>query len=60
MSALKQIEKDKKLISLDGTNIKSKLGANAILDESLAVAQSCSYYFKILSIIILEVLMLKF
>ena len=60
MSALKQIEIYKKLISSDGTNIKSKLDANAILDESLAVAQSCSHYLKILSIIILEVLMLKF
>ena len=48
MSALKQIEKDKKLISLDGTNIKSKLGGNAILDESLVIAQSCSHYLKIL------------
>ena len=47
MSSLKQIEIDKKLISLDGTNNKSKLGANAILGVSLAVARAGSHYLKI-------------
>ncbi len=35
---------DKLLIELDGTNNKSKLGANAILGVSLAVAQAAANY----------------
>ena len=35
---------DKMLIELDGTNNKGKLGANAILGVSLAVAQAAANY----------------
>lgn len=38
---------DKMLIELDGTNNKEKLGANAILGVSLAVAQAASNYLGI-------------
>lgn len=38
---------DKKLIALDGTKNKSKLGVNAILAVSLAVARAGSHYLKI-------------
>ena len=38
---------DKMLIELDGTNNKGKLGANAILGVSLAVAQAASNYLGI-------------
>ena len=37
---------DKMLIELDGTNNKSKLGANAILGASLAVASAAAKCFK--------------
>src|SRR5574344_455455 len=40
MSALEQREIDYKMIELDGTPTKSKLGANAILGASLAVAHT--------------------
>jgi enolase len=40
MSALNQAEIDQALIKLDGTPDKSKLGANAILGTSLAVAHA--------------------
>ncbi|MCL4478687.1 MAG: phosphopyruvate hydratase [Deltaproteobacteria bacterium] len=40
MNAYDQINIDRKLIDLDGTETKSKLGANAILGVSLAVAQA--------------------
>ncbi len=40
MSALEQAAIDKKLIELDGTPNKSRLGANALLGVSLAVAQA--------------------
>ncbi|MFC1669990.1 phosphopyruvate hydratase [Spirochaetota bacterium] len=40
MDALNQIEIDNKLIKLDGTKNKSKLGANAILGVSLACAKA--------------------
>ncbi len=40
MNALCQREIDERLISLDGTKNKSKLGANAILGVSLAVARA--------------------
>ena len=42
MRASRQKEIDEKLISLDGTSNKSKLGANAILGVSLAAAHAVS------------------
>jgi len=42
MNALNQIEIDKALIELDGTENKSKLGANATLGVSLAVARAAA------------------
>ncbi|MCD4783643.1 MAG: phosphopyruvate hydratase [Candidatus Eremiobacteraeota bacterium] len=42
INALWQIEVDKIMIDLDGTNNKSKLGANAILGVSLAVARAAA------------------
>jgi enolase len=42
MSAGKQQELDRKLCELDGTPNKSRLGANAILGVSLAVAQAAA------------------
>jgi enolase len=42
MDALNQIEIDNKMIALDGTPNKSKLGANAILGVSLAVARAAA------------------
>ncbi|MEM2868597.1 MAG: phosphopyruvate hydratase [candidate division WOR-3 bacterium] len=42
MDALKQANIDKLLIELDGTPNKSRLGANAILGVSLAVAKAAS------------------
>ncbi len=47
MSALNQVELDKFLIELDGTPGKSKLGANAILGVSLAVAKAAADYLQI-------------
>ena len=44
MNALNQIEIDKAMIELDGTPNKGKLGANAILGVSLAVARAASEY----------------
>lgn len=44
MSALKQREIDFKLLQLDGTKTKSKLGANAMLGVSLAVAKAAANY----------------
>lgn len=44
MDVLKQQAIDYKMISLDGTNNKSKLGANAILAVSLAVAKAAADY----------------
>lgn len=43
-SALDQRGIDKLMIELDGTKTKSKLGANAILGVSLAVAQAAAKY----------------
>ena len=43
-SVLKQSEIDKRLIELDGTENKSRLGANAILAVSLASAHSASSF----------------
>lgn len=42
MDALDQVEVDETLIRLDGTPNKSKLGANAILGVSMAVARAAS------------------
>ncbi|MBE0537842.1 MAG: phosphopyruvate hydratase [Phycisphaerae bacterium] len=42
MEALDQVELDRFLISLDGTPNKAKLGANAILGVSLAVAKAAA------------------
>ncbi|MDD4515300.1 phosphopyruvate hydratase [Massilibacteroides sp.] len=44
MSALEQRAIDLKMIALDGTKTKSKLGANAILGVSLAVAKAAAIY----------------
>jgi enolase len=42
MNVFNQVEIDNKLISLDGTSNKSKLGANAILGVSLAAAKAAA------------------
>lgn len=42
MSVFNQVEIDKKLIEIDGTDNKGKLGANAILGVSLAVARAAA------------------
>ena len=42
MNAYNQIELDKKLIEIDGTDNKGKLGANATLGVSLAVAKAAA------------------
>jgi enolase len=47
MSADKQEEIDNKMIELDGTSDKSKLGANAILAVSLAVSRVAAVSLKI-------------
>jgi len=47
MSALNQVQIDRTMIELDGTPNKSKLGANAILGVSLAVAKAAADYLKI-------------
>lgn len=44
MDALKQRELDMAMIALDGTDNKTKLGANAILGVSLAAAHACANY----------------
>lgn len=44
LSALQQTAIDHRMIRLDGTNTKSKLGANAILGVSLAVAKAAANY----------------
>jgi enolase len=44
MSALKQTDIDQRLIELDGTANKSRLGANAILATSLAVARAAANF----------------
>ncbi len=47
MSALEQMEIDHIMLALDGTKTKSKLGANAILGVSLAVAKAAAAYLGI-------------
>jgi len=44
MSALEQAAIDRKLIELDGTANKSRLGANAILGVSLAIAKAAANF----------------
>ncbi len=44
MDALRQVEIDEFMIDLDGTDNKSKLGANAILGVSMAVARAAATY----------------
>lgn len=47
MSALDQIGIDHAMLALDGTKTKSKLGANAILGVSLAIAKAAANYLDI-------------
>ncbi len=47
MSVLDQVGVDKKMLAMDGTKTKSKLGANAILGVSLAVARAAAEYLQI-------------
>ncbi|MDR0412401.1 MAG: phosphopyruvate hydratase [Dysgonamonadaceae bacterium] len=47
MSALEQRAIDRKMLALDGTSTKSKLGANAILGVSLAVARAAAEYLQV-------------
>lgn len=47
MSSLDQMGIDRKMLKLDGTKTKSKLGANAILGVSLAVAKAAANYLDI-------------
>ena len=44
LDALDQVDIDKTMIELDGTENKSKLGANAILGVSMAVARAAADY----------------
>ncbi|PIF01985.1 MAG: phosphopyruvate hydratase [Draconibacterium sp.] len=44
MDATDQVAVDRKMLELDGTKTKSKLGANAILGVSLAVAKAAAEY----------------
>ena len=46
LDATEQIQIDKVLCELDGTNNKSKLGANAILGASLATAKAAADYYQ--------------
>ena len=45
--ALDQVEVDEALIKLDGTETKSKLGANALLAVSMATARAAASYLEI-------------
>jgi len=47
MDALDQVEIDQILIALDGTETKSKLGANAILAVSMATARAAAAYMDV-------------
>lgn len=46
MNVFDQVAIDKELIKLDGTQNKEKLGANAILGVSLAVAKAATNYLE--------------
>ncbi|AEJ18709.1 phosphopyruvate hydratase [Gracilinema caldarium] len=47
LDALEQVDIDRTMIELDGTENKSKLGANAILGVSMAVARAAANYLDI-------------
>ncbi|MFW6043088.1 MAG: phosphopyruvate hydratase [Marinilabiliaceae bacterium] len=47
MDALDQVGIDNKMLEMDGTKTKSKLGANAILGVSLATAKAAAQYLEI-------------
>lgn len=47
MDVLNQVEIDREMIELDGTKNKEKLGANAILGVSLAVAKAAANFLEI-------------
>ncbi|NOY09528.1 MAG: phosphopyruvate hydratase [Spirochaetes bacterium] len=47
LDALDQVDIDKTMIELDGTENKSKLGANAILGVSMAVARAAADYLAV-------------
>ena len=47
MDAAEQIAIDQTMIALDGTETKSRLGANAILGVSLAVAQAAAAHYEL-------------
>jgi len=47
MNVLDQVGIDKKMLELDGTKTKSKLGANAILGVSLAAARAAAEYLSL-------------
>ena len=47
LDALEQVEIDKTMIELDGTENKGKLGANAILGVSMAVARAAANYLEL-------------
>ena len=47
MNVLDQVGIDKRMIELDGTKTKSKLGANAILGVSLAAARAAAEYLSL-------------
>jgi enolase len=47
MDVLDQVGIDEKMIALDGTKTKSKLGANSILGVSLAVAKAAANYLEL-------------
>jgi enolase len=47
MDALEQVNLDKTMIELDGTENKAKLGANAILGVSMAAARAAANYLEI-------------
>ena len=44
LDALQQVQLDNTLIDLDGTDNKSRLGANAMLGVSMACARAASEY----------------
>ncbi len=47
MDALNQVAVDKAMLALDGTSTKSKLGANAMLGVSLAVAKAAAEFLNV-------------
>jgi enolase len=47
LSALNQVDVDKTMIELDGTENKAKLGANAILGVSMATARAAAQHLEI-------------